>query len=99
MALTTQLKSLLKQRKLRVNDLARLLGLAPSNLSAPLNGTSDTRGSTLEAVAAALDAEWVLVPREHLPEVRQLVAGKGVGPDTSAPTAVDLFLSQNNDKT
>lgn len=98
MALTTQLKSLLQRRKLRVNDLARLLGLAPSNLSATLNGTSDTRSSTLEAVAAALDAEWVLVPREHLPEVRQLVAGKGVGPDTNAPTATDLFLSQNSDK-
>ncbi|MGI4815155.1 MAG: helix-turn-helix domain-containing protein [Janthinobacterium lividum] len=89
-----QLLSLIASRKLPVAALAELVGMARPNLSATLTGKYDSRGSTLSALAAALDAEWVLVPKEHLPAVRQLLEGKGTGPDPTAKSAAELFMAQ-----
>lgn len=69
--------------------------MAASNLSVALSGRQDVRASTLNSIAAALDAEWVLVPRERLADVRQLLAGKAAGPDRTAPTSVDLLLGED----
>ena len=51
--------------------------------------------ATLEALAAALDAQWVLVPNERAQEVRQVLEGKGSGPDRSARGALDIFLDKD----
>lgn len=87
-----QLRALRKLRKLSLMEVGRLIGMASSNLSVALSGKQDVRASTLDAIASALDAEWVLVPKEHLAEVRQTLAGKAAGPDRGAPTSVDLLL-------
>lgn len=91
-SLYDHLRSLRDRRGLSLADVGRLIGMAPSNLSAALSGKQDVRASTLNAIAAALDAEWVLVPKEQLEEVRQILAGKSAGPDRAAPTSVDLLL-------
>lgn len=91
-AFHTQLRSLRHARQLSMTDIGRLIGMAASNLSVALSGKQDVRASTLNAIASALDAEWVLVPKEQLDEVRQVLAGKSAGPDRAAPTSVDLLL-------
>nr|WP_091792984.1 helix-turn-helix domain-containing protein [Burkholderia sp. WP9] len=92
MSFMAQIKALLATRAVSAKELAELLGIARSNLSATLAGRHDARGSTLDALAAGLDAEWVLVPKEHMPVVRQVLAGKGTGPDLEAKSAAELFL-------
>ncbi|AQV97508.1 transcriptional regulator [Cupriavidus necator] len=77
-----------------LTDIGRVLGMATQNLSAILLGKKDSRASTLEALAAALDAQWVLVPNERIQEVRQVLEGKGSGPDRSARGALDIFLDK-----
>ncbi|WP_454726540.1 MULTISPECIES: helix-turn-helix domain-containing protein [Cupriavidus] len=90
----TQLQARRAARKASLAEVARLIGMAPSNLTTALSGKSDVRASTLEAIGAALDAEWVLVPREHLLAVRRLLEGKDSGPDRDARTSVEMFLEQ-----
>lgn len=91
-----QLQSLRAARKSSLRDIARLIGMAASNLTTALSGRHDVRASTLEAVGAALHAEWVLVPREHLLAVRRLIEGKDSGPDHEAKTSVEMFLGQES---
>lgn len=91
-AFDSQLRSLRKLRGLSLADIGRVIGMAASNLSVALSGKQDVRASTLSAIATALDAEWVLVPREQVDEVRQVLSGKSAGPDRAAPTSVDLLL-------
>ncbi len=66
--------------------------MAAPNLSVALSGKQDVRASTLEAIATALDAEWVLVPREHLADSPAHRERQGRRPDRAAPTSVDLLL-------
>ncbi len=91
-----QLQARRAARKSSLGEVARLIGMAPSNLTTALSGRSDVRASTLEAVGAALDAEWVLVPREHLLAVKRLIEGKDSGPDREAKTSVEMFLEQES---
>lgn len=92
MSFVDQVKALLSRRGMSVTELGELTGIARPNLSATLAGRHAARSNTLDALAAGLDAQWVLVPREHLAAVRQVLAGKGTGPDLQAPSAVEMFL-------
>ncbi len=92
MSFISQIRTLIARRKATVTALAPRIGMARPNLTAALSGRHDTRASTLDAVAFALDAEWVLVPNELAQEVRQVLEGKGQGPDRDAKSAADLFL-------
>ncbi|CAJ95850.1 transcriptional regulator [Cupriavidus sp. SK-4] len=94
MSLVSQCRDMREARGKTLTEIGRVLGMASQNLSAILLGKKDSRASTLEALAAALDAEWVLVPNERAQEVRQVLEGKGSGPDRSARSAVDIFLDQ-----
>ncbi|MEC3766193.1 MULTISPECIES: helix-turn-helix domain-containing protein [Cupriavidus] len=94
MSLISQCRQLREARGKSLGELGRILGMAAQNLSAILLGKKDSRASTLEALAAALDAQWVLVPNERLAEVRQVLEGKGGGPDRGARAALDIFLEQ-----
>ncbi|MBX3219739.1 MAG: helix-turn-helix domain-containing protein [Labilithrix sp.] len=87
-----QLQGLRRQRRVKLADAARVIGMAASNLATAIQGKHDVRASTLEAIAAALDADWVLVPREHRLAVQRLLEGKGTGPDQEAKTSVELLL-------
>ena len=75
-----------------VTELGDLIGIARPNVSATLAGRHDARSNTLDALAAGLNAQWVLVPNEHLAAVRQVLAGKGTGPDLEAPSAAEMFV-------
>ncbi|MGV7206869.1 helix-turn-helix domain-containing protein [Oxalobacteraceae bacterium A2-2] len=90
-----QIKELIKRRAITMVRLAELIGMARPNLVTVLSGRHDSRASTLEGLAAALEAEWVLVPKEHLAEVRRVVEGHGSGPDWTAKSAVELFLERS----
>ena len=94
MSFLSQLKQLVAQRGTPTARLAELVGIARPNLVTTLSGKHDTRGSTLEAIAGALDAQWVLVPNEHLAAVRQVLDGRDTGPDRDAKGAIELFLEK-----
>jgi|GEM_PF-1844776 transcriptional regulator with XRE-family HTH domain len=91
MKLTDQLA----QRRDKLNrtntDLAATTGAAASHLSLVLRGKKDVQASTLDALAGALDAQWVLIPRHLMPEVERLLSGKAIGPD-NVPSAMEKFL-------
>lgn len=95
MTLLSQSQAMRRQRKITIADLSRVVGMAAQNLSAILQGKKDSRASTFESLAAAMEAEWVLVPKERLMEVRQILEGKGSGPDRAARSSLDVFLSHH----
>jgi hypothetical protein len=41
-----------------------------------------------------MGAEWVMVPKEKLAEVRQVLDGKGSGPDRTARSTLDYLLGK-----
>jgi DNA-binding Xre family transcriptional regulator len=96
MSFLIQLKQLVARRGTTPARLAAMVGIARPNLVTTLSGKHDTRGSTLEAIASALDAEWVLVPKEQRAAVQQVLEGRDAGPDREAKGAVDLFLARNS---
>lgn len=96
MSFTSQLRALLSRRDVTLTALAPRIGMARSNLTAALSGRYDTRASTLEAVAFALDAQWILVPREHVENVQRVLEGKSLGPDRDAKTAAELFMESES---
>jgi len=95
MSLVSQISAMRRYRQLKLSGLAQLLGMDVSNLSTVLRGKKDSRASTLEALASAMNSEWLLVPRERLAEVRQVLEGKGAGPDQEARSAIDIFLDKS----
>lgn len=92
MSFIAQVRALRARRALATARLVELLGMARPNLVRVLGGKHDVRASTLEGLAAALDAEWVLVPKEQLEAVQRILTGKDAEPDWAAKSAVDLYL-------
>ncbi len=83
--------------KLTLQQLHDVTGIATSSVSKLLNGKSEAKAGTLEALADALDASWVLVPKHLLPEVQRLLSGKAIGPDEAPSTVDQLFGSSANE--
>ncbi|WP_051516940.1 helix-turn-helix domain-containing protein [Herbaspirillum sp. RV1423] len=85
----------LQQRRSRLGktmqSLASVTGMSVPQVSNALSGKVDSRISTLEALADAMDSNLVLVPKHLLPEVSRLLAGKAVGPD-DVPSTIDRLL-------
>ena len=79
MPFLVQIKALMRESWLRLMVMAERLGMARQNLGASLSGQHDARSSTLNGAADSLDAEWVLVPRENLAEIRGVPARKAAG--------------------
>jgi transcriptional regulator with XRE-family HTH domain len=94
MSFHSQIKQLIVSRGALPARLAEVVGMARPNLVTTLSGKRDTRGSTLEAVADALDAEWVLVPKERLEAVRRTLEGHDTGPDKEAKSAVEMYFEK-----
>jgi transcriptional regulator with XRE-family HTH domain len=90
-----KLFQLLNARRAQSNrtlqQLHDMTGIATSSVSKLLSGKSEAKSGTLEALADALDADWVLVPRHLLPEVQRLLSGKAIGPDAAPSTVDQLF--------
>ena len=74
-----------------MQSLASLTAMSVPQVSNALNGRADSRLSTLEALADAMDASLVVVPKHLMPELARLLSGKTIGPDDVAST-VDRFL-------
>lgn len=91
----------LNQRRLRLGrkqqDVAQLTGIAAPHVSTMLKGQKDVQASTLAALADAVDAEWVLVPKHLMPEVQRLLSGKAVGPDDVDSTVDQLFGGKSDE--
>jgi len=85
----------LQQRRARLgktlHSLARLTAMSVPQVSNSLSGKVDSRMSTLEALADAMDASLMVIPKHLLPEVERLLSGKAIGPD-EVPSTVDRFL-------
>jgi transcriptional regulator with XRE-family HTH domain len=89
-----QLRHLRYDRRMSIGDLAGLSSMDASTVSDVLEGRYDALESTLEALAAGLNAKWVLVPTDLLPPIRKILSVTGCDPDYDAPSAAELFLSR-----
>lgn len=91
MKFTSQLARRRDQLKRTNASLAALTGSTPPHISNVLSGKKDARESTLAALAGALDAQWVLIPKHLLPEIERLLSGKPLGPD-QVPSTMEQIL-------
>ena len=91
MKISEQLSARRVQTDRSLQQVHDVTGIAASTVSKLLNGKSEARSGTLEALADALDATWVLVPKHLLPEVERLLSGKAIGPDDAPSTVDQLF--------
>lgn len=87
MTFTDQLAALRVHRRTSLATIGAIIGMAVPNLSAVLRGRGDTKASTLASIASALDAEWVLVPKARIDEVRRVIEANGSIVDAAAPSA------------
>jgi predicted transcriptional regulator len=78
-----------------LQNLASLTAMSVPQVSNVLSGKLDSRLSTFEALADAMDARLVLIPKHLLPEVSHLLSGKTIGPD-DVPSTVDRLLGGLN---
>ncbi len=91
MTVSEQLHQRRTQLGKTLQDIASLTAISVPQVSNALSGKVDSRLSTAEALANALDASLVVVPKHLLPEVQRLLSGKAIGPD-DVPSSVDRFL-------
>lgn len=93
----TQLKDRKERLAKNLSVLAGLTGMSAPHISNILNGLKDAQASSLEALADAMDARWVLVPKHLLPEVERLMSGKAIAPD-DVPSTVDRLFGRKADE-
>jgi hypothetical protein len=93
MSFIHQLNARRKSLKRTIPEIAGYIAMQPSNLYRVFAAERDMRGSTLDALAAALDAQWMLVPKHVVPQVERLLSGKSVGPD-DAPSSIERMLGE-----
>ncbi|KAK43916.1 MULTISPECIES: hypothetical protein [Burkholderiaceae] len=98
MSFLTQFESLMLQRGVALETLAERMSMSMPALSSALVGTDSEANSTLSALAAAMEAEWILVPKEHVRELQRLLERDGTAPDYSALSAAELFLRSISDR-
>lgn len=98
MHFTDQLAALRTRRRMSLAAIGGRIGMAVPNLSAILRGRGDTKASTLAAVASALEAEWVLVPKEQLQHVRHVLERDAEEPASAdgvaAPRSIEMFTKK-----
>jgi transcriptional regulator with XRE-family HTH domain len=75
-----------------LQSLANVTAMSVPQVSNVLSGKVDSRLSTCEALADAMDASLVLIPKHLLPEVARLLSGKTIGPD-EIPSTIDRLLA------
>ena len=82
-------------RALTQADVARWAGIRQGDLSRFEHGKHDPRLSTLQRLAAALDLEVMIVPKEAAPRVTALLEPAS---STAAPSLVDLYGVSDDDE-
>ncbi|SAK79147.1 hypothetical protein AWB77_03846 [Caballeronia fortuita] len=98
MSFLTQFESLMLQRGVTLKTLAERMGMSVPAVSSSLVRMDSDANSTLLALAAAMEAEWILVPKEHVRELKRLPDRDGTAPDYSALSAAELFLRSISDR-
>jgi len=91
MTVFEQLQKRRSQLGKTLQSLANLTAMSVPQVSNALSGKIDSRLSTLGALADAMDASLILVPKHLLPEISRLLSGKSIGPD-NVPSTVDRLL-------
>jgi hypothetical protein len=91
MGFKSQINARRKLLNRTIPEIAEYVAIQPPNLYRMLASDRDMRGSTLDALAAALDAQWMLIPKHLVPEVERLLSGKTIGPD-DVPSSVERLL-------
>lgn len=91
MTFSKQLSDRREQLGCTLQQIHDLTGIAMSSVSKLLNGKSEAKSGTLHALADALNANWVLVPKHLMPEVERLLSGKVIGPDDTPSTIDKIF--------
>jgi transcriptional regulator with XRE-family HTH domain len=91
MTVFEQLQQCRRQQGKTLQSLADLTAMSVPQVSNVLSGKLDSRLSTFAALADAMDASLVLIPKHLLPEVSRLLSGKSIGPD-DVPSTVDRLL-------
>lgn len=96
------IKPLRKSRNLTQRDLASLSGTTQAYISRMESGAINPEADTLSAVAAALDAEVVFVPRRVLPTVRNII-DQHINPSRHPSQLVktmaeELFIPDDDDE-
>ncbi|WP_321795265.1 transcriptional regulator [Caballeronia sp. J97] len=97
MSFLTQFESLMLQRGVTLEALADRMSMSVPVMSSALVGMDSDASSALAALATAMEAEWILVPKEHVRELRRLLERDGTAPDYSALSAAELFLRSISD--
>jgi len=92
MTVFEQLQQRRSQQGKTLQNLANLTGMSVPQVSNVLGGKVDSRLGTVEALADAMEASLVLIPKHLLPEVARLLSGKAIGPD-DVPSTVDRLLA------
>ncbi|MBV6320565.1 helix-turn-helix domain-containing protein [Duganella violaceipulchra] len=95
MSVFEQLQRRRRQQGKTLQSLASLTAMSVPQVSNVLAGKVDSRLGTIEALADAMDASLVLIPKHLLPEVARLLSGKSIGPD-DVPSTVDRLLAGLN---
>jgi hypothetical protein len=91
MSFKSQINARRKLLNRTIPEIAEYVAIQSPNLYRMLASDRDMRGSTLDALAAALDAQWMLIPKHLVPEVERLLSGKTIGPD-DVPSSVERLL-------
>ena len=92
MTIFQQLQQRRNYQRKTLQYLATLTGMSVPQVSNVLSGKVDARLGTIEALANAMEASIVVIPKHLLPEVERLLSGKAIGPD-DVPSSVDRFLA------
>lgn len=91
MTVFEQLQQRRRQQGKTLQSLADLTAMSVPQVSNVLSGKQDSRLSTCIALADAMDASLVLIPKHLMPEVARLLSGQSIGPD-DVPSTVDRLL-------
>lgn len=92
MTIFEQLQQRRRELGKTLQSLASLTAMSVPQVSNVLAGKVDSRLGTVEALADAMDASVVLIPKHLLPEVSRLLSGKPIGPD-DVPSTIDRLLA------
>lgn len=84
-----------KQLNRTLDFLREKTGLGKSHLSRVLGEKLDVRLSTVDALATALDAELIVVPKEIAGEVRQFIEARGQITRPDSKSASESYLEKS----
>lgn len=96
-SLVFQIQDLLSKRGRRKSWLSQAVGMEPSHVSRVLGGKLDARVSSVEKLAEALGARFILIPAEHQEQVSRILGRPASSASPSRTAFDDLFIPDDDD--